>query len=1560
MKKGIKALSIALLLMFFACVSFLTKPKAKADATIVNIGSVSEWNTKTTGLAARVNSGAYGSNHEIRLTQDIDFGETYIKMLGNKTKPFAGIFDGCGHTIAGKLDLTSGVNDDWLAGLFCMTDGATIKNLNLNITFVYDYNLNEEPSNYEYVVHKEYESVGVLVANAVNTTIENCVINNSTVKVYNYDEAGALRLESVGGLAGKAQNTLFKDCVVQNFSHDIELKHSTSFELSIGGLVGLSAGNTFENCKVKVSNDFVQVNILNSKNFDINIGGLIGKATGENEIYHSDLLYGDYEPVVSLLNTAAANSTSNYNIGGFIGKAEYTDTELFKGNLVTSSIVSEFVLDYDDVDGGDGIHYINGANINFGGVIGNNPATNLNNPLITVINSSINTSCSPSVGDNVGILAGIDNGNGIYYDVFPRNMLNMGNFGGSGSAKTYKEINVADENFTIDSGARVNGSATNVDVLNYNALQEYGPAGSDYKNIPSKVKADFENSGAYVLRKSSAYTLADLCRTVEYYYSETVHPQITWIKGSDAHIDYDTSIVVPHMTLAEGNIWYKNSTCTDESTDLSSVLPDSDVLVVYAKYEYEENTISFDLNNKTAKNANEYSTSAKIAYNSESLKDVIILPVATGYTFNGYYLFNEVGTPTVQLIDASGNLVKTNATYFSDGKWIYGEDLEVKASWTAKEFTINYDIDGGDGVAPTSQPITYSDNITATVKTYTGNKEGYTRNGWRYTIGTTNGTIAENNSVKPILDALDNAGDTSVTLYANWVQVHNITITNGNAYGSTLTDAPVITEEVAGNRVYIKGNSEECKAVISWTDKTPADLIVEEVDGKPGYWSFVMPSNDVVLTPVYGPAHTLVKTNKEDATCESFGHLEYYQCSVCNKYFNNVDGAPEHEIADINAWLAENGDGYLAPLGHDLSFDRIVWTDTLAQAIYACSRDSHEEGYDCTVTHEILIPSTCTSVGTTRYTATYESHSDTKDIENIPMVSHNYEWVVDQEATYYASGIKHEECTMCHDKRNENTEIPILTCTHEDCTKHDRLEPTCLVAGHKEYYECNTCSMLLDKVDNDYIEIPDLDLWKAESGNGYLAPLGHEWDAPTYEWNQDECTAKRVCTRDDSHIETEVVHGTYVKDIDANCENNEKGHYTVVFTNPAFTDQVSAQVELENTALGHDYHVIYVWNEDKTKCTAFNECSRCNSKVLLEEVDAEYVKVSDATCTKNEVGKMVATFTVQGLENQSTSNFEKENTKGHVFGDATYVWTFNICTATRVCTRDESHTETETVQGVYSVVTPATCLTNEIGKYTATFTNPAFTDQESSLHELINTALGHDYVFTSIEWTSFTAQAIYTCSRDNAHIMKYDCTVTSEVTKVATCQEKGVRTYTATYDNHTSTKTEELNLVPHTLTHIEIVDSTHDAEGHIEYYRCSVCNKLFEDSNASHEITLQQTILPKLVRVTVEGATIKNATGNILDLKPGDQVEIEANEPVEGQEFKGWALSEGGAIISSDKTLKITIGSDIRYYAVYGPVEKKGLSTGALIGIIAGASALAIGAVVLLIVLKKKKQPKAN
>lgn len=42
------------------------------------------------------------------------------------------------------------------------------------------------------------------------------------------------------------------------------------------------------------------------------------------------------------------------------------------------------------------------------------------------------------------------------------------------------------------------------------------------------------------------------------------------------------------------------------------------------------------------------------------------------------------------------------------------------------------------------------------------------------------------------------------------------------------------------------------------------------------------------------------------------------------------------------------------------------------------------------------------------------------------LLPHDYRWVIDQEATTEATGLKHEECTACGNKRSESTEIPKL------------------------------------------------------------------------------------------------------------------------------------------------------------------------------------------------------------------------------------------------------------------------------------------------------------------------------------------------------------------------------------------------------------------------------------------------------------------------------------------------------------------------------------------------------
>ncbi len=72
-----------------------------------------------------------------------------------------------------------------------------------------------------------------------------------------------------------------------------------------------------------------------------------------------------------------------------------------------------------------------------------------------------------------------------------------------------------------------------------------------------------------------------------------------------------------------------------------------------------------------------------------------------------------------------------------------------------------------------------------------------------------------------------------------------------------------------------------------------------------------------------------------------------------------------------------------------------------------------------------------------------------------------------------------------------------------------------------------------------------------------IAALGHKYGAPTYTWSKDgkTCTAKRVCTNNASHIETE--NGTIAHKVKTAATYTTKGTttYTATFKNTAFVTQ---------------------------------------------------------------------------------------------------------------------------------------------------------------------------------------------------------------------------------------------------------------------------------------------------------------------------------------------------------------------------------------------------------------------
>ena len=65
--------------------------------------------------------------------------------------------------------------------------------------------------------------------------------------------------------------------------------------------------------------------------------------------------------------------------------------------------------------------------------------------------------------------------------------------------------------------------------------------------------------------------------------------------------------------------------------------------------------------------------------------------------------------------------------------------------------------------------------------------------------------------------------------------------------------------------------------------------------------------------------------------------------------------------------------------------------------------------------------------------------------------AHTFEWVTDKAATEEDTGLKHEECTVCGYKQNENTEIPVLRHIHS-MVKTEAASATCTEDGNIEYY----------------------------------------------------------------------------------------------------------------------------------------------------------------------------------------------------------------------------------------------------------------------------------------------------------------------------------------------------------------------------------------------------------------------------------------------------------------------------------------------------------------------------
>ena len=96
-----------------------------------------------------------------------------------------------------------------------------------------------------------------------------------------------------------------------------------------------------------------------------------------------------------------------------------------------------------------------------------------------------------------------------------------------------------------------------------------------------------------------------------------------------------------------------------------------------------------------------------------------------------------------------------------------------------------------------------------------------------------------------------------------------------------------------------------------------------------------------------------------------------------------------------------------------------------------------------------------------------------------------------------------------------------------------------------------------------------------------------------------------VCLNDSGHSETATATAKYVKDTDATCTENEKGHYEATFKNGTFEQQFTEKnsVEKQGTKLGHNYVAVVTPPTETAKGYTTHTCSRCHDSYVDSYTD---------------------------------------------------------------------------------------------------------------------------------------------------------------------------------------------------------------------------------------------------------------------------------------------------------------------------------------------------------------------
>ncbi|MBR3691987.1 MAG: InlB B-repeat-containing protein, partial [Clostridia bacterium] len=366
---------------------------------------------------------------------------------------------------------------------------------------------------------------------------------------------------------------------------------------------------------------------------------------------------------------------------------------------------------------------------------------------------------------------------------------------------------------------------------------------------------------------------------------------------------------------------------------------------------------------------------------------------------------------------------------------------------------------------------------------------------------------------------------------------------------------------------------------------------------------------------------------------------------------------------------------------------------------------------------------TCTEAGVKTYTCATCGDTKTEAINALGHKDENTDHVCDN------------NCGVAQGTHADSTEDKDHVCDY--CGQAIENGETCADQKGDGDHKCDVCGA--DAVtDHSYSAATCTTPATCSECNGTTGEVdenAHDWGEITYTWGDgmNSCIATRVCKHEGTHVDTaESINISTESGESVSCERDGTTIYVARefskswagYDHEEYPDEkVYVEEIVTEEATGHSWgSASYSWNADNTVCTATRKCSynhtesvEATAVAVVTDPDcetggyttytatfdgvewaSEQVKTGNYTSARGHnyqlVDSKAATCEEDGFKKSVCENCDHEKTEiiaasGHEWSEIEYKWsevTENsaVCTATRTCKNDPTHTETATAQSV--------------------------------------------------------------------------------------------------------------------------------------------------------------------------------------------------------------------------------------------------------------------------------------